>query len=1021
MLNISGLKNTTSHFSSGYTILLDNAYGKRMLWIAMILALLTHGLFVYTSLPGTYDAYAHLFFADHYARFWFDPWEYRWYTGFWVYGYPPLVHQVIALIGKIFPLKIAMAIYAIIIIEILVIGTYRFTALFYDRITSGIAAILIVFLSSVIQTLHVFGQLPTLTGIAFLLNALPFFYQYIHGKRTVYLLLSLLCLSLVICSHHVTVIFGMFFFIGPTLYMTLYDLIPENKPISPAYFAIVVQFYKSLLQNIKYIFLFFLLLALLIIVLILPYWYCSWLDPINQVTIPHDSRDNYLNNHDAGLMFFVIPLILVISLLPSILFQILNHPRLFGWGISFLICLLLGTGGTTPLPKVILGNSAFNILTLDRFSFWCSIISIPFIAKFIKELCIGSVSSYFLRRHGAHFKNFIILCIISFYFVFIIYIFYLGRFRPLQPKEIDIEPIVNFLNRDEHMDWRYLTLGFGDQMAWLSLNTLAATVDGNYHSARRLPELTSRPVERIENAKYLGDQGIATLNDFLVKAEKYNLRYIFSNDQFYDPLLFYTGWNRVTRLENGIMVWEKNNIPKINITEAENYPKIFIYLWGLIPITVVVSAIIGAAYYLSIPNKKQFFVNHTFIKYHYHSFVSYASIFTPLMLYFTYIIWQNDKLSNRKEMSTISATIHNYYKYLDLQKFETAFQFLYQTPSYTLDKFLLEKSINEGGLIPTYAKLDTIICKKIFQSENNAAMLVNATWNTSLGKRFSTDTLQLIFEGSSWKIIPEEIFSEINPNQIDHYNYIFFRKNGKRIISTFPTVFDDRIKKPFVQYRQVNLIYEEGLYITGEILNADIFPISLLIKATVQLNNGEKLDFYTNRTTYYNLAPKGHTFFRIDIEGAPHEITLNEVANIQMFVQSDISERGYIHGGPIEVLEGHKNRDHTNYSITFFNDKVTDITIPGILYARKNEDGYIIDTGLLFFDKSIRSGLSRSFTLDIECNDNVQKVIKSVPFRYYINDQERFLPEIVNTDTLASKNSIIFLSHSFVAKELYIH
>jgi hypothetical protein len=42
------------------------------------------------------------------------------------------------------------------------------------------------------------------------------------------------------------------------------------------------------------------------------------------------------------------------------------------------------------------------------------------------------------------------------------------------------------------------TIRFGDQMATLSYQTRALTVDGNYHSARRLPELTSRAVERLK-------------------------------------------------------------------------------------------------------------------------------------------------------------------------------------------------------------------------------------------------------------------------------------------------------------------------------------------------------------------------------------------------------------------------------------------------------------------------------------------------------------------------------------------
>ena len=371
-------------------------------------------------------------------------------------------------------------------------------------------------------------------------------------------------------------------------------------------------------------------------------------------------------------------------------------------------------------------------------------------------------------------------------------------------------------------------------------------------------------------------------------------------------------------------------------------------------------------------------------------------------------------------MSTIASTISNYYKYLDLQKFENAFQFLYPSAYYTVDKFLLEKSVNEGGLIPSYSTLDTLQYQTISYSEHKASIQVNARWNTSLGKRFSSDTIELHFDGSSWKIVPKEIFAEINPNQIDNYNYVLFHKNGKRILSTFPTVFDDRIKKPFVQFRQVNLIYNEGLYIAGEIQNTDIFPVSLLTKAIVKLKNGKTIHFYTKMITHYNIAPKGHTFFRIDMDGFPLQFTLKDIVDIEMVLQSDVSDRGYIHGGPIEIVEEFKTKDHLFYTITFFNDKITDLTIPGILFAKKNDDGYIVDSGLFLFDRPIRSGLSRSFSVQIEDNANLAKVIKSVPFRYSINDKERNLQECLNSDTLDTKSSISFLSHSFIGKEIII-
>jgi hypothetical protein len=48
---------------------------------------------------GAFDTYIHIFLADHYRRAWFDLWEPRWYLGFSMASYPPLVHQAIALLS----------------------------------------------------------------------------------------------------------------------------------------------------------------------------------------------------------------------------------------------------------------------------------------------------------------------------------------------------------------------------------------------------------------------------------------------------------------------------------------------------------------------------------------------------------------------------------------------------------------------------------------------------------------------------------------------------------------------------------------------------------------------------------------------------------------------------------------------------------------------------------------------------------------------------------------------------------
>ena len=280
----------------------------------------------------------------------------------------------------------------------------------------------------------------------------------------------------------------------------------------------------------------------------------------------------------------------MIVFLPFIFYRIYSKRNIF-LGLSFSLLVLLGTGGTTPLPKMILGENAFSILTLERFTFWATIQSIPFVAEFLWRFFEGNIYQRILRRYSVVNYRFLVAVMIAMIFISSGFTMNLGFFRPTQPKPVNMDPIVNFLKNDKHDKWRFLTLGFGDQMALLSSKTDALTIDGNYHSARRIPELTTRAIERLENSKYRGVEGIGTLQQFLAAPELFHLKYIFSNDKFYDPLLYFSGWHRVKLMTNGIMVWERSDVsPLPSVLPEKSFPLYQKIMWGTLPITVLLIA-----------------------------------------------------------------------------------------------------------------------------------------------------------------------------------------------------------------------------------------------------------------------------------------------------------------------------------------------------------------------------------------------------------------------------------------------
>jgi hypothetical protein len=57
------------------------------------------------------------------------------------------------------------------------------------------------------------------------------------------------------------------------------------------------------------------------------------------------------------------------------------RPLLLGFWVAFLV----GLGGTTPVGSIILGR-AFDVLTMERFSYWATLLALPFVGLLAAEL-----------------------------------------------------------------------------------------------------------------------------------------------------------------------------------------------------------------------------------------------------------------------------------------------------------------------------------------------------------------------------------------------------------------------------------------------------------------------------------------------------------------------------------------------------------------------------------------------------------------------------------------------------------
>lgn len=538
-------------------------------WLVLLAMAIHAPLLLFHLQSHSYDANTHMFFAAHYAHHWFNPWNEKWFAGFSQTTYPPLVHQLIALFSHIVGLTMGYTIVQAIVIMLLPIGVYRYSRLWVSERASMYAAIGSIFLGSLAEMVYEAGQINTTFASVMVLNALPFIYVWIREGRALDFWKGLAVFLVGAAGHHVTVIFGTIFFGLPIIWLAFIDH-REDRADATA-------------KGISGRTLLFAVASMIgVAIVLLPYWIELYHNPIKQAPIFHESRSNYIMQPLMGQNFFLIPFGALLLAIPFIFWYGPTHKRVrplfFGWWFTAVI----GLGGTTPLPRWVLGR-AWEILTYERFAYWATLMALPFAGIIAEKL----IDRFRVKAVVALTALAILTCGSALWWL---------QYNPIGVAPFSVAEVANFLNRDNHAKFRYLTLGFGSELSKISIMANASSVDGDYNSARTLPELMAGGSGQLTNSKYFGVNGMEALRAMLKHADHYGLKYIFVHDPFYDPLLAFAGWRHIETFDQGaITLWSKEDVPPAHkiIPPPGAVPSEWEdVLWGTLPPATVVFALV---------------------------------------------------------------------------------------------------------------------------------------------------------------------------------------------------------------------------------------------------------------------------------------------------------------------------------------------------------------------------------------------------------------------------------------------
>ncbi len=541
-------------------------------------ALAIHAPLLLMKLPlKSYDTNFHIFFASHYVHHWFEPWNAKWYAGFSQTTYPPLAQQWLALVSFVTGLDFAYMVVQFVAILLLALGVYRFSLLWVDRRAASLAALACVFLGSESFLVYSAGQLSTTFAAPLYLNALPYLYLWVRkGSWRSFLKGSTLAVAAA-AAHHATLIFGSLLFALPVVALAFRDRGDREHGERTATSTLV---FRTVLVT--------LFVAAAIIVVLLPFWTALIKYPVTQTPIPHASRGNYILNPEWGINFFVVPYGALILALPFIVFRGASVYRLRPLLLGFWLAFLLGLGGTTPVGRVLLGR-AFEVITMERFSYWATLLALPFVGLLAKEL----IDRFHMRAVVGLTLAAVATCALAVAW---------ASFRPADASGLKVDSVAAWLNRDGHDKYRYITLGFGNKISRLAVLTDAGSVDGEWNSGRMLPELTEHGAGALTSSKYFGKSGLEALTAMLRHADRYGLKWIFVRDPYYEPLLVFAGWRKVDNLDDQtVTIWSKDDVPPAAPVNSPQMPThLQGLMWGILPIGSSILALL----FLLIPDER---------------------------------------------------------------------------------------------------------------------------------------------------------------------------------------------------------------------------------------------------------------------------------------------------------------------------------------------------------------------------------------------------------------------------------
>jgi hypothetical protein len=293
-----------------------------------------------------------------------------------------------------------------------------------------------------------------------------------------------------------------------------------------------------------------------------------------------------------------------------------------------------------------------------------------------------------------------------------------------------------------------------------------------------------------------------------------------------------------------------------------------------------------------------------------------------------------------------------------LQAFGKAYASLSNKAEFTESEFVHDLTGYDLSL-RTYATLDGFEVQPLHKSESDASMRMLLRWSTVVGTFEDKRDLHVVKDGDRWAVNWPLVHAQHVPPQVIPVNYLRWDVIYRGSEDEWGA---QDVETPHVRVVDMHPVNRaDGVAVMGELLNEDVIPASVSVRATLLGKNGSPLDTGGSFDMItHTLLPKQVTPFIIHFPG----IDLSQVGSIRL---DPISVLVSASADPVIEIQNHKFNPAPGASVTgqLSNQSGHTVNAAHVLSTFYDKDGQVVWVAGQYIDRALQPQIPVDFRVTV--------------------------------------------------------